>query len=107
MRGEEPCGGRLLGRTRMRRSDIPDVAIPHCLDRYLARRLTVILLIVAAAIGLDARTHGRAAVTCSKTWDHGAASDLWSGANNWNPDGVPGSADVVCIPGLAGASKSG
>ncbi len=45
------------------------------------------------------------------TWDGGAATSNWNDANNWNPDGLPGSNDDVSLSGatsivdiLSGAS---
>ena len=34
-----------------------------------------------------------------KTWDGGAGTNNWGDANNWNPNGVPTSADVVLLNG--------
>ncbi len=34
-----------------------------------------------------------------KTWDGGAGTSNWGDANNWNPDGVPGSLDNVNLTG--------
>ncbi len=33
----------------------------------------------------------------TKTWDRGAGTDNWGDANNWNPNGVPQSGDVVVL----------
>ncbi len=35
--------------------------------------------------------------SCSKNWTGTAGDNQWSNANNWNPSGVPGSGDNVCI----------
>jgi hypothetical protein len=40
-------------------------------------------------------------VTCgagTKAFTNGAGDDQWGTAGNWNPNGVPGSADNACIP---------
>ncbi len=37
------------------------------------------------------------AVTAIKTWDGQAGTAQWEGANNWNPNGVPGSTDSILL----------
>ena len=37
------------------------------------------------------------ALSATKTWDGGGSGTSWSSANNWNPNGVPGSSDNVII----------
>src|SRR3954470_5171381 len=34
-------------------------------------------------------------VHADRTWDRGAGTNFWNDAANWNPDGVPGSADAA------------
>ena len=42
---------------------------------------------------------------CTITWD-GGASGSWHNPANWNPDRLPGSGDVVCIPAGANVTHS-
>ncbi len=44
--------------------------------------------LIGLILGLGTGTRVAAAVV-EATWDGGAGSLLWSGANNWSPDGVP------------------
>ncbi len=61
---------------------------------------TVALVVFLLVVGAGAR-HAFAAVcdAPTKTWDGGGGNDLWSTANNWNPNGVPGTSDDVCLSG--------
>jgi len=40
------------------------------------------------------------------TWDNGAGTANWSDANNWNPNGVPLSADTVTFNGTSTAAST-
>src|SRR5262245_28081462 len=73
------------------------------------RRIAVIVLIVVVAavtvtaVGLPAPA---GAAACTKTWANTAASGSWDQTavangteTQWNPVGVPGPSDVVCLPG--------
>jgi len=42
---------------------------------------------------------GEPNVAATKTWDGGASTNNWGDANNWNPDGVPTSANNVNLTG--------
>jgi len=42
---------------------------------------------------------GEPNVAVTKTWDGGASTNNWGDANNWNPDGVPSSANNVNLTG--------
>ncbi len=52
------------------------------------------MLAIAVLIALVPAAHAQQA-PCTKTWD-GPASGPWATAASWQPDGVPGTADVVC-----------
>ena len=42
----------------------------------------------------------------AQTWDGGGADDAWTTANNWNPNGVPGSADTVTFDSTSTANST-
>ena len=55
---------------------------------------------LALAFVLFGQVRTTTAAACdapTKTWDGGAGSSSWNTAANWSPDGVPTSADDVCI----------
>src|SRR5438552_18673379 len=58
--------------------------------RQRAMRLIAVAGVVA---GWSSYSH---AVT--RTWDDGGGDAHWSTANNWNPNGVPGSGDPLLFP---------
>lgn len=45
-------------------------------------------------------------IMAQKTWDRGAATNNWGDANNWNPNGVPGSGDAVTLAVIGGATTT-
>ncbi|HWL33311.1 MAG TPA: hypothetical protein VNP89_06870, partial [Gaiellaceae bacterium] len=57
---------------------------------------------LAAAFAFGLVSAPAAAPACTRTWDGGAGTTVWSTAANWSPDGVPAATDHVCIP--AGAT---
>ncbi len=66
------------------------------------RALLGALLVAAGlpALMVGSATPAAAATACDapdKTWDRDAGTDAWNDATNWNPDGVPGTGDHVCI----------
>jgi hypothetical protein len=69
-----------------------------------ARALLVALLFFISFVGLAVYPESRSeAATCTKTWDGEAGTDFWENATNWNPNGVPGPTDTVCIPTGSGS----
>ena len=59
-------------------------------------RRTHAAVVLAAGLAVSAPALGQ-----SKQWDGGAGSTDWFADLNWDPDGVPGSADAVLVQGVA------
>lgn len=59
----------------------------------------VLTVFAAVAVFLCAASYSQ-----TKTWDGGASTNKWTDANNWNPDGVPGSTDDVDLTSGTSAS---
>ena len=59
--------------------------------------MIVLAAIAVATLLVAAFPEGAAAQACTKSWDGDALTLNWHDGTNWNPDGVPGSADEVCI----------
>ncbi|QKK06952.1 MAG: hypothetical protein HND58_01440 [Planctomycetota bacterium] len=62
--------------------------------RYRAVTAAVLVCSAGAAMGQ------------SKAWDGGAGSTDWFADLNWDPDGVPGSADAVLVQGAVPVAQS-
>ena len=72
------------------------------IDKLFIYRIFVLFFIV---ISISSQLHAQTI----KTWDRGAATDLWRDGANWNPDGVPTSSDDVIIessPGIVSLFQS-
>src|SRR4051812_30914746 len=57
------------------------------------KKLSFFLLMACAWFGSISDTWCQT----TKYWDRGANSDSWEDGNNWNPNGVPGTSDLVVL----------
>ena len=69
--------------------------------RRIVRVVALLAVVLAPLVAIPAG-QAHALTSCAPSvrtsvWDGGAATSNWDDAANWNPDGVPTSADHVCI----------
>ncbi len=79
------------------RSGIQGTASASYADRIVSSTGTYSTSVTASQSGAW-RAH-MASFKAVKTWDGGAGTNNWGDANNWNPNGVPASTDVIELTG--------
>ncbi|MCX6334064.1 MAG: hypothetical protein NT092_07135, partial [Bacteroidia bacterium] len=78
---------RVTVKNQLRRNGIGESIITNIFPYLKSIRKWGMICIASISISLTSLGQ--------KTWDGGAGNLSWSAAANWNPDGVPGAADVV------------
>ena len=80
------------------RSGIQGTASASYADRIVSSTGTYSTSVTASQSGAW-RAHMASFKAVTKTWDGGASTNNWGDANNWNPNGVPASTDVIELTG--------